>query len=223
MTADMAEAVRMSRAAAENKQPLSVGLLGNAADVLPALMEMGFIPDVVTDQTSAHDELNGYVPAGIPYEAALGLRKSDPGRYTDMALNSMAAHCRAILEMQRRGAVAFDYGNNLRGQAYSMGVRNAFDYPGFVPADIRPLFCEGEGPFRWAALSGDPEDIAVTDRALIEAFPYKERMVRWLTWQGKRSLTWGFRPASAGSATENVTRREKSLTISSEKTWSRRR
>ena len=144
------------------------------------MVALGFIPDVVTDQTSAHDELNGYVPSGIPYEEALELRKSNPGFYVDMALNSMAVHCRAILDMKLRGAVAFDYGNNLRGQAYRMGVKNAFDYPGFVPAYIRPLFCEGEGPFRWAALSGDPEDIVVTDNALMEAFPHKERMVRWL-------------------------------------------
>jgi urocanate hydratase len=191
MTTDIKEAVRMSRSAAEKKQPLSVGLLGNAAEALPAMTAMGFIPDVVTDQTSAHDELNGYVPAGMPYEEALEIRKSDPGRYADMALNSMAVHCRAILEMQRRGAVAFDYGNNLRGQAYRMGVQNAFDYPGFVPAYIRPLFCEGEGPFRWAALSGDPEDIGVTDRALVEAFPYKERMVRWLHMAGKRIAHMG--------------------------------
>jgi len=141
---------------------------------------MGFIPDVVTDQTSAHDELNGYVPAGIPYEEALALRTKDPKRYIHMAMDSMAVHCRAILEMQQRGAIAFDYGNNLRGQALKWGVKNAFDYPGFVPAYIRPLFCEGEGPFRWAALSGDPQDITVTDHALMEAFPHKARMIRWL-------------------------------------------
>jgi urocanate hydratase len=181
MTEGLEEAVRMSRTAAERAQPLSIGLLGNAAEVLPRMIDMGFIPDVVTDQTSAHDELNGYVPAGIPYEEALVLRTSDPNRYVEMALDSMAVHCRAILEMQERGAVAFDYGNNLRGQAYRRGVEKAFDYPGFVPAYIRPRFCEGEGPFRWVALSGDPQDIVVTDRALMEAFPHKDRMVRWLT------------------------------------------
>ncbi len=181
MTEDLEEAVRMSRSAADESKPLSIGLLGNAAETLPGMIELGFIPDVVTDQTSAHDELNGYVPAGIPYEEALALRRSNPDRYIGMALDSMAVHCRAILEMRRRGAVAFDYGNNLRGQALKRGVENAFDYPGFVPAYIRPLFCEGEGPFRWVALSGDPEDIAVTDRALMEAFPHKERMVRLLT------------------------------------------
>ncbi len=191
MSTNLEEAVWMSRSAAEKRQPISIGLLGNAAEVLPAMTAMGFIPDVVTDQTSAHDELNGYVPAGIPYDEALHMRESDPVRYVDMALNSMAVHCRAILEMQRRGAVAFDYGNNLRGQAYRMGVRNAFDYPGFVPAYIRPLFCEGEGPFRWVALSGDPEDIAVTDRALMEAFPHKDRMVRWLHMAGEKILHMG--------------------------------
>ena len=191
MTADILEAVRISKDAAQRKQPLSIGLLANAAEALPRMVEMGFIPDVVTDQTSAHDELNGYVPSGIPYEEALKLRKSNPDLYMDMALNSMAVHCRAILDMRQRGAVAFDYGNNLRGQAYRVGVKNAFDYPGFVPAYIRPLFCEGEGPFRWAALSGDPEDIAVTDNALMEAFPHKERMVRWLKLAGQKVAHMG--------------------------------
>jgi urocanate hydratase len=186
MTADPNEAIAMARKAADGKRPLSIGLLGNAADILPEMLKVGFIPDVVTDQTSAHDELNGYVPTGIPYEEALKLRQSDPKRYVDMALDSMARHCRAILEMQARGAVAFDYGNNLRGQALKGDVKNAFDYPGFVPAYIRPLFCEGEGPFRWAALSGDPHDIAVTDEALLEAFPEKRRMVRWLTLAGQK-------------------------------------
>ena len=191
MTADIQEAVRISKDAAQRKQPLSIGLLANAAEALHRMVDMGFIPDVVTDQTSAHDELNGYVPSGIPYEEALELRKSNPDLYIDMALNSMAVHCRAILDMRQRGAVAFDYGNNLRGQAYRTGVKNAFDYPGFVPAYIRPLFCEGEGPFRWAALSGDPEDIAVTDNALIEAFPHKERMVRWLKLAGQKVAHMG--------------------------------
>jgi urocanate hydratase len=150
------------------------------------MVEKGFIPDVVTDQTSAHDELGGYVPHGMPYEAAMALRAADPERYSGAALDSMARHCRAILAMKERGAVAFDYGNNLRGQALTRGVTNAFDYPGFVPAYIRPLFCEGEGPFRWAALSGDPHDIEETDAALIEAFPAKTRMVRWLRMAAER-------------------------------------
>jgi urocanate hydratase len=180
MTDDLAKAVRMARQAAEEKKPLSIGLLGNAAEVLPGMIETGFIPDVVTDQTSAHDELNGYVPAGMPYEEALALRKKDPGRYIDKAFESMAVHCRAILQMKERGAVAFDYGNNLRAQAMKRGVKNAMDYPGFLPAYIRHLFCEGQGPFRWVALSGDPHDITVTDRALMEAFPEKRRMIHWL-------------------------------------------
>ena len=180
MADDLNEAIRMALEAAGENRALSIGLLGNAAEMLPKMVQKGFIPHVVTDQTSAHDELNGYVPAGIPYKEALALRKSDPRRYTEMALDSMVAHCRAILDMQARGAVAFDYGNNLRGQVFKRGVQNAFDYPGFVPAYIRPLFNEGEGPFRWAALSGDPQDIMVTGEALIGAFPEKERMVRWL-------------------------------------------
>jgi urocanate hydratase len=184
-------AIEMAREAAEQKRALSIGLLGNTAEVLPKMIDSGFIPDVVTDQTSAHDELNGYVPAGIPYEEALQLRKSDPRRYMDMALDSIVLHCRAILDMKLRGAVAFDYGNNLRGQAFKHGLKNAFDYPGFVPAYIRPLFCEGEGPFRWVALSGDPQDIRVTDAALIEAFPHKERMVRWLNIAGQRVAHMG--------------------------------
>jgi len=183
---DLDSAVSMVRDAAERRQALSVGLLGNAADVLPRLVEQGFVPDVVTDQTSAHDELGGYVPAGFPYEQALALRSSDPERYRHGSMESMARHCRAILELQKRGAVAFDYGNNLRGQALKHGVADAFDYPGFVPAFIRPLFCRGEGPFRWAALSGDPRDIEATDAALLEAFPHKASMVRWLEMAGRR-------------------------------------
>ncbi|MGQ9484567.1 MAG: urocanate hydratase [Desulfosoma sp.] len=180
MVEDLDQAMAMAREAAAASKPLSIGLLGNCAEVLPTMVAVGFVPDVVTDQTSAHDELNGYVPAGIPYDEALALRKKDPKRYIDMAMDSMAVHCRAILDMRQRGAVAFDYGNNLRGQALKRGVHNAFDFPGFVPAYIRPLFCEGEGPFRWVALSGDPQDIVVTDQALMEAFPEKTRMVRWL-------------------------------------------
>lgn len=191
MTDDLDRAMRMAREAAEGKRPLSVGLLGNTAEILPKMVQMDFIPHVVTDQTSAHDELNGYVPAGIPYNEALALRKSDPKRYVEMSLDSMATHCRAILDMKARGAIAFDYGNNLRAQAQRRGVENAFDYPGFVPAYIRPLFCEGEGPFRWAALSGDPQDITVTDEALIEAFPEKKRMVRWLTLAGEKVAHMG--------------------------------
>jgi urocanate hydratase len=183
---DQAAAVAMAREAAQARKALSIGLLGNAADILPQLLAKGFIPDVVTDQTSAHDELGGYVPGGMGFDAAVALRASDPDRYRAAAMDSMARHCRAILGMRDRGAVAFDYGNNLRGQALRHGVPNAFDYPGFVPAFIRPLFCEGEGPFRWAALSGDPNDIAVTDEALIESFPNKPRMARWLRMAASR-------------------------------------
>jgi urocanate hydratase len=183
---DLRAAETMAREAAESRRPLSIGLLGNAADALPRMVEEWFIPDVVTDQTSAHDELGGYVPHGMPYDAAIALRASNPDRYREASMDSMARHCRAILAMQERGAVAFDYGNNLRGQALKHGVTNAFDYPGFVPAFIRPLFCEGEGPFRWAALSGDPRDIEATDEALLQAFPEKARMVRWLQMARKR-------------------------------------
>ena len=186
MTADLDEAIRIARKAAADKKPFSIGILGNAADMLPLMIEKGLVPDVVTDQTSAHDELNGYVPAGIPYEEALQLRVQEPQKYVDMALDSMAVHCRAILEMKKNGAVAFDYGNNLRAQAMKRGVASAMDYPGFVPAYIRELFCRGEGPFRWAALSGDPWDIEITDQTLIEAFPQKKSMIRWLQLASQR-------------------------------------
>jgi urocanate hydratase len=183
---DPDSAVAAARGAAASRKPLSIGLLGNASDVLPRLLAAGFVPDVVTDQTSAHDELEGYVPGGMSLEAALGLRRSDPARYVDAARDSMARHCRAILAMRERGAVAFDYGNNLRAQAQRAGVAKAFDYPGFVPAYIRPLFCEGEGPFRWVALSGDSHDIEVTDQALLECFASKPRLVRWLRLAGTK-------------------------------------
>ncbi|RMH65112.1 MAG: urocanate hydratase, partial [Calditrichaeota bacterium] len=165
------EAMAMCHKALDAGEPLSVGLHGNAADILPEMVKRGMIPDIVTDQTSAHDELNGYVPHGISYEEALTLRRENPEKYIKMAYDSMAVHCRAILDMQQKGAIAFDYGNNLRAQAQEAGVHNAFDYPGFVPAFIRPLFCEGKGPFRWAALSGDPRDIYRTDELILELFP----------------------------------------------------
>ena len=180
MTDNLENAINMGRNAAKENKALSIGLLGNCADILPQMFKMGFIPDVVTDQTSAHDELTGYIPNGIPFENAIVLRKSDPKKYVDMAMNSMAVHCKAILDIKSKGSIAFDYGNNLRSQAYKKGVKDAFDYPGFVPAYIRPLFCKGEGPFRWAALSGDPNDIDLTDNAIIKAFPNKDRTVKWL-------------------------------------------
>ena len=177
---DLDDAILKAKEAAKSKNPLSIGLCANIGDVLPAMIQKGFIPDVVTDQTSAHDELNGYFPQGLSFEDALHLRKTDPETYKDKALNSMADHVRAILEMKNKGAIAFDYGNNLRAQAMKRGVHNAMDYPGFVPAYIRDLFCNGEGPFRWAALSGDPEDIRVTDRELMKLFPEKTKMINWL-------------------------------------------
>ncbi len=180
------DAVARAREASESKSPLSIGLCANVADILPAMIKMGFIPDVITDQTSAHDELNGYFPTGLSFQEALKLRKSDPESYRQRALDTMAVHVRAILDMKAGGAVAFDYGNNLRAQAMKRGVDNAMDYPGFVPAYIRDLFCRGEGPFRWAALSGDPDDIKVTDEALIKAFPDKPRLINWLTMAGSK-------------------------------------
>ncbi len=180
MTDDLNEALALADEAKVAGEPLSIGLVGNCADVLPELAAVGFTPDVVTDQTSAHDALTGYVPRGMSYDEALALRESDPDRYIELSMKSMAAHVHAILEFQKRGAVAFDYGNNLRGQARDAGVENAFDYPGFVPAYIRPLFCEGKGPFRWVALSGDPEDIYKTDETVLRLFPEDEALRRWI-------------------------------------------
>ena len=160
--------------------PLSVGIAGNAGDVLPELLRRGFKPDIVTDQTSAHDMLNGYLPHGIPVEEALVLRTTDPGDYQRRSRATAAVHVRAMLEFRRRGATVFDYGNNLRGEAKQAGVADAFEIPGFVPEYIRPLFCEGSGPFRWVALSGDPEDIHATDRAVLKALPDNAPLQRWL-------------------------------------------
>ena len=177
---DPDEALQMARAAAAAGEPLSVALVGNAAEIEPAWAARGERFDVVTDQTSAHDALGGYVPAEIGFEDAGALRTSQPDVYIAHAMRSMAAHCRAMLDFQRAGAVVFDYGNNLRAMAQEAGVADAFDYPGFVPAFIRPLFCEGNGPFRWVALSGDPADILRTDDALMELFPEKTALHRWL-------------------------------------------
>ncbi len=168
------------RAAQREKRALSIGLLGNAAEVLPELVRRGEIPDLVTDQTSAHDALLGYLPAGMSLDEAVRMRRDDPQGYVKRSMASMATHCRAILDMKARGAVAVDYGNNLRGQALLAGVANAFDYPGFVPAYVRPLFCEGRGPFRWAALSGKPEDIYATDEAVLREFPKDEVLTTWI-------------------------------------------
>jgi len=175
------EALARAREAVAARRPLSIGLLGNAADVLPECVRRDVRPDLVTDQTSAHDPLSGYVPNGMTYDAALALRKEDPARYMREAHRAMGEHVRAMLDLQRRGAVVFDYGNNIRAQAQKAGVENAFDFPGFVPAYIRPLFCEGKGPFRWAVLSGDPADLAVTDEAVLRTFPEDRALARWIT------------------------------------------
>src|SRR5215212_7982181 len=183
---DLADATaRVERAAAEGRA-VSVGLVGNAADVFGELLAAGFRPDVVTDQTSAHDPLGGYVPSGVDPGDAPAARAEDPTGYVKQARESMARHCEAMVGFQRAGAEVFDYGNNLRGEARAAGFADAFAYPGFVPAYIRPLFCEGKGPFRWAALSGDPADIARTDRAVMELFPDDEHLRRWLRMAAER-------------------------------------
>ncbi len=180
MTDSLDEALKMADEALKKGEPLSIALLANAADFLPELVRRGITPDVLTDQTSAHDELNGYVPRGLPYEEALELRKKNPEEYIRRSYESMAAHVEAMLELQKRGARTFDYGNNIRGQAQKAGVENAFDIPGFVQEYIRPLFCLGKGPFRWVALSGKPEDIYVTDEAVLKIFPHDESLARWI-------------------------------------------
>jgi urocanate hydratase len=185
-TESIEEALAHAEMARMRRQPRSIALIGNAAEALPELLRSGFQPDVVTDQTSAHDALDGYIVPEMTLDDARVLRRQDPDGYLKRSLAAMGAHVQAMLEYQRQGAVVFDYGNNLRGQAYLAGVEHAFDYPGFVPAFIRPLFCEGQGPFRWVALSGDPADIAATDRALIELFPEKEHLRRWLTMAGEQ-------------------------------------
>jgi urocanate hydratase len=174
------EAVAMAVQARDERRPLSIGVLGNAAEMVPALLEQGAPVDIVTDQTSAHDPLY-YLPAGVPFEEWDAQRKADPVGFTKAAQASMAAHVRAMVEFQDRGAEVFDYGNSIRDEARKGGYDRAFEFPGFVPAYIRPLFCEGKGPFRWAALSGDPADIAATDRAILELFPDNERLHKWIT------------------------------------------
>jgi urocanate hydratase len=185
-TGDVDEAVAWAEDARKAKRAESIGLLGNAAEVLPALNESGFEPDVVTDQTSAHDLLEGYVPARMTLEEALVLRKDDPDTYVKRSLESVAQHVEAWLAFQKNGAICFEYGNNIRAQAQKAGVDDAFDIPGFVSEYVRPLFCEGKGPFRWAALSGDPKDIAVTDETIVELFPDDERLRRWIELASER-------------------------------------
>ena len=180
MSENLDDALVMTRQAMEKKQSLSVGLLGNAAEIIPRIAAGKFIPDIVTDQTSAHDTLNGYVPAGMPYQKALELRKNNPKKYVSLAQASICEHVKGLLKLQKKGATVFDYGNNIRGEALANGVKRAFDIPGFVPEYIRPLFCDGKGPFRWAALSGDPKDIHRTDQAIIETFPENKPLCNWI-------------------------------------------
>ena len=180
------EALRILKNSIRKKEAVSVGLVGNCADVIPELAARGVVPDLLTDQTSAHDPLNGYVPNGMSLEAALELRKRDPKAYEAKSLDAMARHVEGMLALQKMGAVTFDYGNNIRTFAFQRGVKNAYDFPGFVPEYIRPLFCEGRGPFRWVALSGDPADIAVTDDLVLELFPHNRILDRWIKLAKKR-------------------------------------
>jgi urocanate hydratase len=180
MTDNLDEAFAWIQDSRLKRHAVSIALLGNAADVLPELVRRGVTPDILTDQTSAHDTLNGYVPHGISYDEALELRKSNPEKYISKSRSSIVEHVKAMIELKNRGAITFDYGNNIRGEALASGLQNAFDIPGFVPEYIRPLFCDGKGPFRWAALSGDPEDIYRTDRAIKETFPENTALIRWI-------------------------------------------
>ncbi|ENQ3106130.1 urocanate hydratase [Bacillus cereus] len=179
-TESLEYALAVAKEYKEKKEPISIGLLGNAAEILPELVKRGITPDLVTDQTSAHDPLNGYVPVGYSLEEAAVLRQEDPDRYVQLSKESMKKHVEAMLAMQKNGAIAFDYGNNIRQVAYDEGLKNAFDFPGFVPAFIRPLFCEGKGPFRWVALSGDPEDIYKTDEVILREFADNEHLCNWI-------------------------------------------
>jgi urocanate hydratase len=174
------KALKLVKEHVASKEPISIGLVGNCAEIFPEIFRRGMIPDIVTDQTSAHDELNGYIPEGLTVNEAAKLRKTNPTEYIKRSYESMVRHCEAMVRFQKAGSIVFDYGNNLRGQAKKGGLNNAFDYPGFVPAYIRPLFCSGKGPFRWAALSGDPKDIAVTDEIILKEFSYNESLVRWI-------------------------------------------
>jgi urocanate hydratase len=188
---DLDDALRQARTAQVEGRALSIGLLGNAADVIPELDRRGVVPDLLTDQTSAHDPLNGYVPNRMTYEAALRLRRDDPEKYMAQSRRSMGEHVQGMLDLMARGAVTFDYGNNIRAEALKAGVKNAFSFPGFVPAYIRPLFCEGKGPFRWAVLSGEPDDLAVTDDAVLETFPEDVALRRWITLARERVRSQG--------------------------------
>jgi len=186
MVNDLDEALRILKEALRKKEAVSVGLVGNCADVIPALAERGVVPDLLTDQTSAHDPLNGYIPAGLTVEQAAELRRKDPDGYLKRSFESIARHVEGMLRLQRLGAVTFDYGNNIRTMAYEHGVAEAYAFPGFVPAYIRPMFCEGRGPFRWVALSGEPADIHRTDRLVLELFPKDRVLARWIPLAEKR-------------------------------------
>ncbi|HSD65020.1 MAG TPA: urocanate hydratase [Ignavibacteriaceae bacterium] len=183
---DLDEALEKVLKAKKEGRALSVGLTGNAGEIHQQILERNIIPDVVTDQTSAHDVLNGYVPSGMSFDEALKLRKQNPDKYIELSRKTIVDHLRAMLEFQKRGSIVFDYGNNIRGEAKENGVKNAFDIPGFVPEFIRPLFCDGMGPFRWAALSGDPEDIYTTDKAVMESFPEKKSLINWIKMAQKK-------------------------------------
>jgi urocanate hydratase len=180
LTDDIDEALDKIFNAKVKGEALSVGLIGNAGEILPEILKRKIVPDVLTDQTSAHDVLNGYVPMGMSFEDAIALRKSNPDKYIKLSRQTIVKHVEAMLEFQKRGAITFDYGNNIRGEAKENGVSNAFDIPGFVPEFIRPLFCDGKGPFRWAALSGDPNDIYETDKAVKETFPENKALINWI-------------------------------------------
>jgi urocanate hydratase len=193
-TDNIEEAMTWVEEAKARGEARSIGLLGNASQVLPELVQRGVVPDVVTDQTSAHDPLMGYIPSGLNLEEAAELRARDPHAYQERAMTSMAAHVEAMLALQRAGSIVFDYGNNLRQRAYDYGVKDAFSYPGFVPAYVRPLFCEGSGPFRWVALSGEPADIYETDRIILDLFPENEHLRRWITLAEER-IAWQGLPA----------------------------
>ena len=177
---DPERAIKLALEAKKDARPLSIGLVGNCAEIHPRIVRGGFVPDIVTDQTSAHDELNGYIPKGLTVDAAARLRKTDPQGYRRRALESIAIHVKAMLALQRKGAVVFDYGNNIRGQALNAGVRDAFGFKGFVPLYIRPMFCEGRGPFRWVATSGDPDDILKTDKVVMREFKEDKHLVSWI-------------------------------------------
>jgi urocanate hydratase len=186
MVTNLDEALRILKNAVRKREAVSVGLVGNCADVIPELARRGVVPDVLTDQTSAHDPLNGYVPNGMTLDAAIELREKNPDEYRKRSMAAMADHVKGMLDLQNLGAITFDYGNNIRTFAYEQGLKNAYDFPGFVPAYIRPLFCEGKGPFRWAALSGEASDIARTDQLVLEMFPHDEHLSRWIKLAQKR-------------------------------------